>query len=751
MDSHQRFTLQHPEPQEEEAIDLRQYWRIIMDFKYGILGLGIAFAIITALVMMQAEDTYSAAATLLIERSRNNIVSIEELYGINTQSYEYVTTQTELLRSRVLAERVVNDLNLLQHPAFVPQNDPEADETTTWWQDLKQSIPFLQRPTGEPDSSNSERNRLDSIVNRLRGGLGVSQVDYTDLIRISFVSPDPQLAADIANAFANNYIETNLEQRLNATQQANLWLSERLQDVRATLDESERRLQAFLDREQLVDAEGVGSLSIQEIDELTTQSVEVGRARAELESTFRQIQQLGNPTTEELLAFPPIANNEAVRALRSRSDNIAQQIAELSNRYGRNHPRMIALAAEQESVQQNLARQVQQVVASIENDYQAAVDREQAVNARLNLSREQLQEINRKSFELNRLQREVETNRQLYDMFFTRMRETDQTDDLQTTNAILVDPAVAARSPSGPNRRRAVQLALVAGLMLGVGLAFLRNLLDNTVKSPADIEERLNSKTLGLVPYVKAAAPKGKSKGDSAPKRGYLGLLEDNHSRFSESIRTIRTGIALSSIDKPFGILEVTSSIPDEGKTTVAVNLAVALGQLKRTLIIDADMRRPSLASTLGLPPNARGLFNLMAGNAELKECIYRHKKSGIAVLPVGQLPPNPLELLSSEKFRNLLSELRDIYGHIVIDTPPTQTVSDALMVGSLSDATIYVVKADSTPIKVIKSGLDRLQQSNANVLGVVLNQVVAGKRSEYDYGGYYDTYGYSGYKPESA
>ena len=747
MSNDHPITYQEPESSRDEAtIDLRQYWQVLMRFKAGIVGLGLLAAIVALLVAMGMTNIYQSTATLMIEQNQRNIVSIEEVYGIDSPSREYFSTQSELLKGRNLAERVIAELKLLEHPEFAPEDTGSGfglGSLRAYLSSLLNSSPASSQP-------NEEQRLMATVRSTFSEKLSVAPVRDTDLVRITFESEDPLLAADVANSLANNYIEASLEQRLGASQQANVWLSDRMQSLKHDLDKSELRLQQFLERERLVDIEGVASLQTQELDELTTQSVEARRNREELEVVYRQIQQSVNPDPQELMNYPAILNHAAVQGIKTRGDEIAQQIAELSNRYGRNHPRMIALNAEQKTVQQDLARQVRQVLASIENDYQSALGREQSIARRLDESKVELQEINRKSFELRELEREVTTNQQLYDMFFTRFRETSETDDFQATQAIVVDPAVPAVEPSKPNRSLIVTISLAAGLMLGVLLAFVRDMLDNTIKTPAGIEERLNSKTLGLVPLIKEAKAANSKTGKGGKKRGYLGLLEDNQSPFSESVRTLRTGITLSSIDNPYTVIEVTSSVPDEGKSTVAVNLAAALNQLKRTLLIDADLRRPTLANTLGLPAHAKGLADYIAGNAKLNECVYRHKKTGLAIMSVGQVPPNPLELLSSQKFEQMLVELRRVYGHIVIDTPPTQAVSDALVVGRLSDATVYVVKADSTPVNVIKRGLQRLQESRTNLLGVVLNQVVTDKHSSYDYGGYYDTYGY-GANPESA
>jgi capsular exopolysaccharide synthesis family protein len=315
----------------------------------------------------------------------------------------------------------------------------------------------------------------------------------------------------------------------------------------------------------------------------------------------------------------------------------------------------------------------------------------------------------------------------------------NETDSFQAANAIVVDPAVPALEPGKPRRSLVIFVALLAGLALGAVAAFLRDMLDNTVHTPADIEDKLDSTTLGIVPFANA-----NSHAQKTGKLAYLGYLDDSQSSFSESFRTLRTGLMLSSITRPYRLIAVTSSIPNEGKTTVSVNLASVMGQMKRTLLVDADMRRPALARSLGLTPGAPGLSDYLAGNAEWGQCIYPLQQSGISVMPAGHASPNPLEYLGSPKFRELLGMLSENYDQVIIDTPPTQAVSDALVIGTLVDAMVYVVKADSTPVNVVRNGLARLRDANCNVVGIALNQVHTERESGYYYGGYYDAYGYS-------
>ena len=727
---------------EEDSIDLRHYWRVLMRFKWDIIGLAFVVSIVTALVVVNMEDIYRSTASLMIESRQAQITSIEEIYGLDPQQSEYYSTQYEILRSRVLAERVIRDMDLLTHPEFRPEED-------TGGFSLSDILPgFLTgnsaNGTNAPVSEAVREQRLmASVLGRFSERLTVEPIRNTQLVRVHFESEDPELAATIANNLSEAYINQNLEQRLAVTQKASSFLSNRLEGLRETVEAAEQRLQDFLDQEQLVEIEGVTSLNVQQLDELNSQLVEATRERAEAEAIYRQVEPLKGRPVEELLSFPAILNHESIQPTLEVVDEIDQEIAELSKRYGRRHPNMIAVMSRKDTAQANLERQVRQVIGTVENQYLASVANEDATRARLSASRQELQDINRKSFTLQELERDVETNRQLYDMFFTRVRETDETNDFEAANALVVDPAVPAVEPSKPRRSLIVLISFAAALMLGIMLAFLRDMLDNTVKTPDDVENRLNATMLGLV------AMQPMSRSEKKKNMALLGDVEKSDTSFIESIRTIRTGLTLSSLDNPYKLIEVTSSVPNEGKTTVALNLAAIMGQMGKTLLIDADLRRPSLARSINLPPNRPGVTNVLAGTATLKDAILHHDNLDIDMLTAGQLSTNPLELIASNKYKELLKKLSEHYDYVILDTPPTQAVSDALVMGSIADAVVYVVKAHATSINTVKHGLGRLKYANANVVGVVLNQVDTKKQSYYGgneyYAGYYDSYGYSG------
>jgi len=345
--------------------------------------------------------------------------------------------------------------------------------------------------------------------------------------------------------------------------------------------------------------------------------------------------------------------------------------------------------------------------------------------------------LNRKEGELSIYEREVEANRQMYDMFIKRTKETNVAGDLQTPIARVVDPAVIAEKPVKPKKSQIVVIAFVLGIFLGVLAALLRDRLDNTLKTTEDVEARLKQPILTTLPLL--------SKEDVERTKTARIFLDQPKSIYAEAIRTARTGVLLSGIDLPRRTLLVTSSVPGEGKTTFSINLAMAHAHTKKTLLIDADMRRPAVSKGLDIPVGAKGLSNFVAGSATLQECLLPVAGSSLMLMPSGSVPPNPLELLLSQRFKETLEHLGKHFEVIIIDSPPVELVSDALVIAALTNGTIYVSKAESTPYQVARKGIQRIRRADGQILGVVLNQFDMAKAGKY-YGDY-SGYGYQGYQ----
>lgn len=726
---------------DDDEIDLLKLWQTVWYRKWGIISLVLVVTMVAILAVLAVTPIYRAAATLLIEQKGAKVVSIEQVYGLEGAGSEYLQTQFELLKSRALAERVVRQLNLTTHPEFDPRQQPEPLIDISGLLanfEFNKVVPATMPGDLEEAEALTEAEIFDQVTRDFMERITVAPQGKSQLVQVQVEMADAQTAAIAANALANGFIESQLEATMDMSMTATNWMNSRLGELRTKLKDSEDRLQAFREAENLVDVDGVATISAAELSLTGDRMIDARRQRAEAESQYRQVQAMRGGGWERLATIPAVLGHPLIQQFKAEQAKAQAKVEELSKRYGPRHPAMTGAQSELSAASGSLRGQVEQIVAGIERNYQLAMANENSLQASFNANKSQIQDISRKEFQLRELQREVDGNRALYDTFMTRLKETAATADLETANARVVDPATVPTEPVKPKKTLIVAIAALLALFAGVGLTLLLDALNNTFKSTEEIENRLNIPVLGILPQMKLQ------------ERSELARMftTDKDKSFSESIRTIRTGVVLSGIDHPHKLMVITSSIPGEGKSTVSVNLAFALGQMERVLLIDADLRRPTLAKSFGFPVGTPGLANLIAGTARLDECVQH--VDGIDMLSAGTVPPNPLELLSSPRFAKALDVLKSKYDRIIIDSPPTQAVSDAIVLSTFADSLLYVVKSASTHIPLVEKGVGQLLQNNAPVKGIVLNQVdiKKAKRYGYSYGGYYDYYGYSNAKP---
>jgi capsular exopolysaccharide synthesis family protein len=670
---------------------------------------------------------YSASATLLIEDQEVNIVSIEELYGIDPSQKAFFTTQIQILNSRELAERVVKKLQLSGHPEFDPSKNAGVFAPYKW-------LPFLSQPLPL-----SEEAQFRYTVGLFQSMLAVSAVNTTQIVKISYEASDPELSYQVANTVGSEYINGDLEARLALTQTAAQWLTTRLDGMRTDLERSETDLQAYRERENLIDVGGVQTLTASDVGKLTGSLLE---ARSVVAGLSNQIETLGDLSQydEDWESYPGVLSDSLARQLKAKEADSARAVSELSRRFGPKHPKLMAAISNEEEAKAAYHRQVVKVVSGFDVAYRKALADERILQVQLDRSKNEIQSINRKNYQLSQLERDVEANQQLYDLFFTRFKETNGS-QFGSSVARFIDRALQPEGPVRPNVRNMILIATFLSFAIGFALALLRDYLDNTIRTPGAVEGKLNQVVIGVLPRVDISENPNLIISEA--------VLDDTQRIFAEAIRTARTGVALSGIDTPLKRLVVTSSVPGEGKTTMAMNLAFAFGQMGKVILLDADMRRPSVAGNCQLGNKSPGLSNIIAGTEDLGKCIYKYK--GIDIIPAGIIPPNPLELLSSKRFEELLETLADKYDRVVIDSAPTQAVSDSLVLSGYVDGVLYVVKSDATSASIAQDGLQRLLRVNANILGIVLNQFDAAHAAKYGgYGyskGHYDYYGYGSNK----
>lgn len=712
----------------EVDVNIKQLLDFLRKYSLRVMCLALLVALIAVLISFSLTPIYKAKATVLIEAEEAKLVSIEEVYGLGSSNREYLQTQFEMIKSKGLAERVARELDLVNNDFF----QKKVKEKSL----LSSIVGGLKSFIGLENSDNEvlEREPVELIGEYLSANLSVSPVRKTQLVNLSFALEDKKLATKIVNAFSQFYIQNQLDAKAEIAQKALELLSSRLDGLQNQLEKSERSLANYRQKEGLIDLEGVTTLVSKQLNELTSQIVEVRRQKAELAALNDQV--VGNDgqlALDKLASVSSILKDTLVQRFKELEAEADAKVEELAQRYGPLHPEMLGATADLDVARKKYREQLRDVAEGIAQEYAAVKRKEKRLLKEMASAKRELQTIRTKEFELNNLERSVNTNRQLYNTFFKRVKETTETIDLATANARIVDVAKVPLKPIKPRKALIVVLATLLAAMAGFGLALLMEVLDNTFKSSDDIESKLNLPLVGLLPALKG----GKKGEDLNLSRVFH---DTENKKFSESIRSIRTGLQLAGIDKPLKITVVTSSVPGEGKSTLSMNLAQALGLNERVLLIDADMRRPSVGKKLGFAVGTPGLANLIAGNTSFDGAIQH--MDGIDVILAGAVPPNPLELLSTKKFTDILAELGERYDRIVIDSPPTQAVSDALLLGTHADAVLYVVKANSTSVNLVKNGVGDLLQAGAPLTGVVLNQVDLNKQSyyNYSYAGYYDS-----------
>ena len=635
-------------PQADEVINIRHYFNVINKFKWPVILLAVIVTMLAAVITLNITPVFRATATLLIEAEQAKAISYDEVYGLDSTKKEYYLTQFEILKSRKIAQAVVNKLDLSQHRDFAV--------TESLFDIIKQYLPFIP-PASQPLLSPTERyeNRQQQLVKEFAQRMTISPLRKTQLVNISFESTDPALAALVANTVGEVYIEQHLSAKMGITKKAAGWLTTRLSDLRVRLDQSEEKLQQYREQENLIDIEGVLGLLSSELEQTSRQLVVARHDKNKLASIVRVINEYGRDNLEMLESITEITSHKVIENIKQTLVTQELKVSELAEIYGPKHPKMIAADAELNTVKVNLSKQIKRLISGVEKELNTNKRNVQALETELTRIRAQYQVVTRKENNYRQLLREVQTNRQIYNTFFSRAKETEVTSDFNAAVARFTDRAFRPNKAVKPNKPLVILITFILTLVFAVIIAFTVENLNDTFKSATDIENKLSQRMLGMLPLVVL------SKGSQM----LLHYFFDNEGKkFAEAVRTLRTSFVLTQLNKSSKVIEVTSSVPGEGKTTIATNLAFSLGQMEKTILIDADMRKPSICKRFDIPLYHPALANLIAGTEKFEDCIYHDEASDITVMPCGQLPPNPLELLASERFVKLLEVLKQTYEH---------------------------------------------------------------------------------------
>ncbi|WP_417698414.1 GumC family protein [Psychromonas sp.] len=721
-------SVNKPLNSQEQVIDLKAYWSVMMNAKWKILGFSLFITILVAVFVTSLTPIYRATGSLLIKTSTDNTISIDSVLPLDTSRQDYFLTQFEILKSRSVSEQVIDKLDLGANKEFMPDDEVSLKKELT---DYIKSLLPAELDSKEEKTSLSPRSEKVMLIDAFQSKLTITPVRNTQLVNISFDAKDPELAALVANTVARVYINQEVLGQSTSTQKAADWLEIRLEELRVNLEESINALEAYRIKENLIDlnATGVRSIASDELESLTDSYLKAKQTRFEAETLYLFVSNASGNDINYLMSLPEISQHPLITNIKNIENQTQQKVSELSFRYGYKHPKLVAAKAQLASIQEELKQQANKLVRGFAKELQAAKNNEQRLINELEQEKRKYQDITSTEQGYLKLQREVEANQSLYDTFLTRYKETEVTTDLDVQQAKILDKAEVPLSPIKPNKKLLVILAFIASFAFAVVYAFVIDALNDTFRTAAEIESKLGLRLLGLLPLIKL-----KRNQSLSPHV----FFDDKNKAFSEAVRTLRTGFVLSHIDDQHKVVLVTSSIPGEGKTTTSINIAFAISQVEKTLLIEADMRRPSFLGVFKLGAEQAGLSNLISGSEKLENVIVHDEASGLDILPSGFIPSNPLELLSSAKFDAAMVILKQKYDRIVIDSPPALAVSDALVLSKRADSVIYVVQSDSTKQAAVKKGVSRLMQVNAHIDGIVLNRVDIKKADKEDYEGYY-------------
>lgn len=696
---------------EPSGVNFAEYWRMAVKYRLLILGSIVAAIVLGVAATLLMTPIYISSVTLQIDREAARVLNVDEVQPGEsmTQGEEFFQTQYGLLRSRSLAERVVDSLGLASSDAFLVQMGANP-------------------PRREGAAAAQSSQRRDAVLEVVQANLSVSPVRGSRLVAVSFESPDPQLAARVVNAYAENFIQSNLDRKYESSSYARQFLEERIAQTKARLEESERALVAYASNQQIINvrdgstADGEGqSLAGMNLASLNGALASARAARVAAGEKWRQA------SSAPLMTLPEVLESPAIQHLMEERAKVQAEYEEKLQVFQPAFPQMVQLKARLDEQDAQIEAIAVGIRNSLRGQYTVAANQERSLAAEVEGLKSDVLDLRGRSVQYNILQRELDTSRTLYDGLLQRYKEVSITRGVAANNISIVDRAIPAQEPSKP--RLLVNLALAALLGLGLGglAAFIMEALDETLASPEDVENKLGLPLLAVIPLLERG---------TSPQEA----LRDVRSNFSEAYYSLRTALQFSTPNGAPTSLLVTSSRPAEGKSTTAYATAVNLARLgRRVLLADGDLRNPSMHRIVGVENDA-GMSNLLSGNGDLKSLIKPTGQENLDFIPCGPLPPNPAELWGGDRLRRVMEEAMGVYEHVVIDGPPVLGFADAPLLASSVAGTVFVLEAKGTRRAQARGALRRLTVGNAHILGAVLSKF---NTKEVQYGGYDYAYDY--------
>jgi succinoglycan biosynthesis transport protein ExoP len=711
-------------PESDQTPLVRQYLSIAFRWRYVIIGAAVACLLLGSIVTLLMTPKYTAVTTVEIARESGQITQFQ---GVERETsavdQEFYQTQYGLLRSRALSERVATQLRLVDDPKFY-QIFGVAPENPA----------FLASNGRYPTAGRAERQRVAGLI--LAQNLSVNPTRLSRLVEISFTSPNAAFSARIANAWAENFIQTNLERKVQATSYGRNLLQRQLALQKEQLNNSQRQLVTYASEQQIInlpqqdggDGKTTSERSIV-ADDLATFNAALSQAtsdRVQVEARYNQAGRSG-ASTEAL-------RNATISGLRQRRAELAADYQRLMVQFEPGYPAAQAIKSQIDQIDRSISREEGRVSSSLEADYREARERESALRTKVDQLKAGYLDLRRRSIQYNIYQQDVDTNRALYDGLLQRFKEIGVAGGVGVNNISVVDPADVPQRPSSPQLLINLLISLLAGLGLGALITFGLEQMDETIADPGEVSRRLGLPLLGSVPKT----PSGIVPSDE---------LLDRKSEMVDAYLAVNTNLGFTTEHGVPRSFVVTSTRPGEGKSTTALALATMLARARqRVILVDGDMRSPSV-HTLGGVDHDRGLSNFLAGDDQIDTLTFEMSDLGFVAMSAGPIPPNAAELLTGTRFSLLIERLLESYDHVVVDSPPVMGIADAPLIASRVEGVIYVVESHGIRSTMVKTALNRLASANARIIGGVLTKFEK-DRAHYGYG--YE-YGYSYGRPVEA
>ena len=732
------------EEQLQKTINWKDYLYIIQKRKWLAITFFFLLLIAGTVRSLMSPSIYQATAQILIERENPRIQDVEEVYSVDLKWMDYHKTQYQILRSRSLAREVITRLNLGESPEFEIEVNPGwidsirgvIDNITSWLISQvkslaktiigrKEKVPVEEvvAPGGVEaaliPANEMGSPRMSRLIDAYLTRLTIEPFEETRLVSISYQGRYPKLITQIINTHAKTYIYQNIKTKYQITRDAMSMLDQELEALKIRGETAQRALQAFKEKEDIVALDSImfsknaeqDNIIVQKIVQLNNGLTEAKMKRIEIGTVYQQLKKVrDNP--QEIEASPSIMQDPLIQTHKREYADLTRQYQELSERYGDKHPKMVILKAQIEEKKANIKLEAERLIKSIETQYLTAKEKEEKLVSTLEGFKQEAMQLNRKAIDYDILKREADSNRELYDLIQKKLKEANITSGMGATNISVVDYAEEPLIPILPQRRMQILFSAFLGLIVGIGLTYLFEYLDSTIKSPSDVDRYLRRLPF-LGPIVSFSTLESE-----------LITFMKPESNVSESFRNLRTNLLLSPSNNGYKTFLITSPDRGEGKTLVSANLALAMTQQnKKVLLIDANMRMPRLYSLFGVE-NSPGLSDLLKGSAVLETIVKSTEIDGLSILTAGTIPLDPLQLLNSESMVSLVAKMRERFDFVVIDAPGMSVGPDSVVISRLVDGVTIVTQFGKTPRTLAQQAIDQLSNIQVKLSGVVINNI---------------------------